>query len=344
VVATALAACGPGLSPIVGDGGASSSGATTHATTEGGERGYEELWRLPLDRSIRTQPPVGDESGNVYVIAARDPPDPGVELISLIKVSEEGELAWELDFGSDPGFSGLAVGPDGDVWVCILGAVSRVSANGSLLWTEDDACWGEHSIAVGNGVSVMVDLREDEDEIGNTIYIPRVIALAGDGSRLWSRDVGVSTPSGPDGFERLGTSLVGAALLGTSVYVGCDTCSALPALVELDLEYGSIRGVGELQGVDWTEPRKTIFERPRVTADGVWVEAYEFPQGRRAWRWSAGSAAVPTEVSLPIEAEAGLTQRDYGAEDVRLIVDGEARVIDFASIAAEERASSSAVG
>jgi hypothetical protein len=335
-VASALAACGPGLSPGDGDGGGSSSGATTQATTEGVGFVDEELWRLALDRSIKTAPPVGDESGSVYVVAARpNPADPGPELKSLIKVSERGELIWELDFGSTGSISAVAVGPGGDIWVCILGAVSRVSANGSLLWTEDDACSGERSITVGSGVSVSVHARSDDE---NNSVIREVIAIDDDGTRLWSRDVGVPRPNGENQFERLGTLIFGTAISGTSIYVGCDTCAAQPALVELDIADGSIRSVGELDGVDWTEPRKTVFEIPRITADGVWVEAYESALTRRTWHWSAGPAAASVDVSLPIEAETGLTYTDYGVDDVQLIVDGQARLVDFGSLATEERA------
>jgi hypothetical protein len=337
MVASALVACGPGLSPGDGDGGGSSSGATTQATTGGVGFVDEELWRLSLDRTIWTEPPVGDASGNVYVVAARpNPADPGAAgLRSLIKVSEQGELVWELDFGSDGGFSAVAVGPDGDVWACIRGSVSRVSANGSLLWTEDDTCTGERSITVGNGVAVSVHLRRGDE---NNTRLREVIAIGSDGTRLWARDVGVPVPHEENQFERLGTLIFGTAISGTSVYVGCDICAAQPALVELDLADGSIRSVGELDGGDWIEPRKTVFEVPRVTADGIWVEAYESSLTRRTWHWSAGSAAASVEVSLPIEAETGLTHRDYSVDDVQLIIDGEARLVDFGDLATEERA------
>lgn len=342
MVATASCVCGPGLSSAdAGDGGVSSTGGATQGSTEGEEPKYEELWRLSLDRSIKTEPPVGDERGDVYVMAIRDDPtDPGgVELHSLIKVDAQGELAWELDFGSSPGLSGVAVGPNGDIWVCVRGAVSRVSAEGSLLWTEDDACSGERSISVGREGSVSVSSRMDDDEIGNDIYVQQVIAIDAEGNRLWARDVGVPRPSGPDQFKRLGTAIAGVALSGTSVYVGCDICSEQPALVELDLADGSIRGVGELPSVDWTEPRRTVFETPRVTADGVFVEAYEELPMRRTWHWSGGSSATTLEVSLPIEADTGLTHRDYSTQEAQLVVDGEARVIDFDGVAPEERPS-----
>lgn len=295
----------------------------------------EELWRLSLDRTIRTEPPVGDASGNVYVVASRpDPAGPGPGLQSLIKVSEQGELVWELEFGTDGGSAAVAVGPDGDIWVCIRGAVSRVSANGSLLWTEDDTCTGERSLAIGNDFSVSVHIRKDE---GSDSRFWDVLAIDGNGSRLWARDVGIVQPYEKNTVYE-STSIFGTAIRGTSVYVGCDICAAQPALVELDLADGSIRSIGELDGVDWTEPRKTVFEVPRVTAGGVWVDAYESASTRRTWHWVAGSSAASRELSLPIEAATGLTHRDLGVDYVRLLVDGQARTVDFGSIETDELA------
>lgn len=339
LVAAASCVCGPGLSPTdEGVGGASSSTATTDAPTEGTEPVYGELWRLSTDGSWRTQPPVGDELENVYSIVARHVPDEPEELHTLVKVSEQGQVVWELDLGHSTGSSGVAVGPNGDVWICFGGAVSRVSSSGSLLWTEDDACTGERSLAVGPGGSVSVHARSEGGSDTGGAW--EVVAIDGDGTRSWARDVGVLAPY-EENQTYVSTAIFGAAIDGTSVYVGCDTCAARPALAELDRADGSIRSIGELDGVDWAEPHRTIFGLPRVTADGVWIEAYEDenPSRRRTWRWSMGSAAVPVGASLPIEADTGLVQKDYGVEDVQLLVDGEIRVVDFGSVPAEERAS-----
>ena len=336
-VALAMGACGPRAStPEGADAGGSTSHDTASGETTGEEFVDEQLWRLSLGGSVKTTPPVGDADGNVYVIAARDDPgDPSApERLVLVKVSAEGQVVWELDHGPSTDNAALAVGAGGDIWTCTAGAVSRVAPDGTLKWTTVDSCAGRSSLALGGDVAVSVHLRpEDASGEGDVIEL---LALDGGGTRLWAQEIGMR-PEYVKNVPYVGTEIAGAAIKGASVYVGCDTCSALPALVELDLFSGEMRGVGELAGAGWAEPRRTTFERPRVTADAVWVDAYEDAIERRAWRWVPGSAAVAVNDSLPIEATGGLTQRLYPAAGIQLVVGGMTRVVEMNALEADDR-------
>ncbi len=338
-ISALLGACGPNA-PMTGTG--SASGTTLGDPTTGESTGAdgpvdEELWRLSLDAAVKTTPPVGDGSGSVYVIATReDPTNPsGPDRVSLFKISNDGQIAWELGLGTSNDNAALAVAAQGEIWTCVGGAVSRVAPDGALRWARSDSCTGSRSIAVGGEVSVSVHLRPQDGGAGG--HVLEVVALDGLGARLWARDVGVR-PAYEKNVPYVATEVAGAAISGTSVYVGCDTCSASPAIVELGLSDGSVRGIGALEGTAWTMPRRTTFERPRVTADAVWLDAYEDAIDRRAWRWSAGSAAMATNDSLPIEGPSGSTQRIFDAEAVAVTVGGMTRVVDMGAIEIADRA------
>ncbi len=168
--------------------------------------------------------------GSIYLAGSTHSFGAGDEDIFLVKFAADGSLVWQRTFGTagqpnlaaDEFASGVAVGPDGSVYIAGTSADShallvKFSPDGNLIW---QTTWGGANTEFANGVAVASDgniyLAGFTTSFGVGFDNAFLVKFAPGGSLIWQRTWGGS-------FSEFGNGLAVAS--DGSVYVAGEASS-----------------------------------------------------------------------------------------------------------------------